>query len=322
MRARLVIIMVTLALGATACSGVIAGTALPQPNFAPYNPADANTAFGDFSTVDPCALIDIGALPEDLDAVRQKPESLDYCALKIDVAGTSAYADIGELVSSTGENLSDPEQVAGGLSMYPDTLSYGSCTAYLSFTGNPMYLISEVSSESGDGTDALCTASQEIAKNAAAVIARQRVPHVSGIPAKSLRRLDACSLVDSAVLDAAGLGPSVSFPAKHQCVWNDKANDAAEYVQLLFLVGPSPEPGQDGTTTQIADRQTVVQPTDETAFGECTLETGGIEFGQPQQDLVEIAEVFVYASGQTGAATCQLGTSIANAAWPKLPASS
>jgi hypothetical protein len=143
-------IMVALALGATAC-GVIAGTALPQPNFSPYNPADANTAFG-----------------------------------------------------------------------------------------NPMYLISEVSSGSGDGTDALCTASQEIARNAATVIAKQRVPHVTGIPAKSLRRLDACSLA----------------------------------------------------------------------------------FGHPQQDLVEIAEVFVYASGWTGAATCQLGTSIADAAWPKLPASS
>jgi hypothetical protein len=134
--------------------------------------------------------------------------------------------------------------------------------------------------------------------------------------------VDACSLVGSPVLDAAGLGPAVTFPAKHQCVWNDKADDAAEYVQLLFLVGPYPEPADGATITQIAGRPTVVQPIDDTDFGECTLDTGGIAFGQPQQDLVEIAEVFVYESGQTGAAACLLGTSIAQAAWPKLPASS
>ena len=322
MRARLLMIMVALALCATGCTGVVAGIALPVPNYVPYDPTDANAAFGDFSTVDPCALVDVGALPGDLNAVRQKAESLDYCALKLDVAGETAYADVGELVTSTGEDLADSEPVAGGIAMYPDTLAYGSCTAYLSFTTDPMYLISEVSAETGDGSDALCTASQEIAKNVATVLARQRAVHVTGIPAKSLQRVDPCALVDNSVLDAAGLGSAATFPAEHQCVWNDKAADAAEYVQLLFLVGPYPEPVQGGTVTTIAGRQSVVQPVDDDDFGECQIDTAGVAFGQPQQDLVEIAEVFVYASGQTGAATCQLGSAIAGAAWPKLPATS
>lgn len=322
MRARLVIIVVMLALCATGCTGVLAGIALPVPGFTPYDPSDANAAFGEFSTVDPCALVDVATLPGDLNATAAKPESLDYCALNVNVAGESADADIGELVGSTGDELGDGQPVAGGLTMYPDTLAYGTCTAYLSFTGEQIYLISEVSVASGDGSDALCTASQELARNAAAVIARQRVAHVTGIPAKSLRRVDACGLVGASVLNSAGLGQAVTFPAGHQCVWNDKADDAAEYVQLLFLVGPYPEPVHGGTATDIAGRPSVVQPTDEDAFGECVIDTGGIAFGQPQQGLVEIAEIFVYGSGQTGAATCQLATTIADAAWPKLPASS
>jgi hypothetical protein len=205
--------------------------------------------------------------------------------------------------------------------MFPDTLSYGTCTAYLSFTGNPMYLMSDVSAESGDGSDALCTASQEIAKNAANAIADQRVTHVGNVPAKSLRRVDPCGLVDPSVLAPAGLGSPVTYPARHQCVWNVAADDLSECAQLLFLVGPQPEPEDGATSTEIGGRESVVQPTDAGDSGECQIDTGGIPFGAPQQGLVEIAEVFVYASGQTGDATCQLGTTIASAAWPKLPAS-
>jgi hypothetical protein len=87
------------------------------------------------------------------------------------------------------------------------------------------------------------------------------------------------------------------------------------------LPGQEPEPEDGVTTTEIAGRESVVLATDADDFGECEIDTGGIAFGAPQQDLVEIAEVFGYASGQTGDATCQLGTTIASAAWPKLPAS-
>lgn len=314
-------IMVAMALGASGCTMVTTGSATPVAHYTRYDPADANAAFGDLTTIDPCSLVDAAALPKDLNATTRQPQSLDYCELKIDVAGDTAYADIGELVSSTGEHLTDAEQVAGGITLYPDTLSYGSCAAYLSFTGNPMYLMSEVSAESGDGSDALCTASQEIAKNAASAIADQRVAHVATVPGKSLRRVDPCGLVDASVLGPAGLGAPVTYPAKHQCVWNAAADDLSEYAQLLFLVGPQPEPEDGATSTAIAGRESVVQATDAAGSGECQIDTGGIPFGARQQGLVEIAEVFVYASGQTGDATCQLGTAIASAAWPKLPAS-
>ena len=138
MRARLLMIMVALALCATGCSGVIPGTALPVPHYVPYDPANADAAFGDFSTVDPCALVDVAALPSDLNAVRQKTESFDHCAFTIDVAGEVANAEVGELDTSTGEDLTGAEQVSGGITMYPDSLTYGSCTAYLAFTTDPM----------------------------------------------------------------------------------------------------------------------------------------------------------------------------------------
>ena len=317
----IVAIMVALSLGASACTVVKPGSAVPVAHYTRYDPADANAAFGDLTTIDPCSLVDVATLPKDLHATVSAPRSMDYCELKLDVAGDTAVADIGELVSSTGEHLTDAEQVAGGITMYPDTLSYGSCDSYLSFTGTPMYLTSDVSAETGDGSEALCTASQEIARNAASAIADQRVTHVATVPANSLRRVNPCGLVGPGVLLPAGLGAPVTYPARHQCVWNAAGNDLSEYAQLLFLVGPRPEPEDGSTATQIGGRDSVVQVTDDGDFGDCQIDTGGIASGAAQQDLVEIAEVFVYASGQTGAAACQLGTAIASAAWPKLPAS-
>jgi hypothetical protein len=323
MRPRLIVgaIMIASALCATGCTAMVTGAPVPSAHYTRYDPADANAAFGDLSSIDPCSLADVATLPGDLDATPGKPQSLDYCELKLDVAGDSAYADFGELISSPGEHLTDSEQVAGGITMFRETLSYGSCDTYLAFTGNPMYLLTEVSAESGEGSDALCTASQAIARNVATSIAQQRVAHVTGVPSTSLRRVDACGLVDTSVLGPAGLGSPVSYPARHQCVWNAAADDLSEYAQLLFLIGPRPAPTDDATAVQIAGRASVEQATDADDFGECQIDTGGVASGPPQQDLVEIAEVFVYASDQTGDATCQLATTIAAAAWPKLPAS-
>lgn len=322
MRAGLLTIMVALALFATGCTGVVAGVALPVPNYQPYDPTDAGAALGDFTTVDPCALLDFATLPKGLGAVRQPPQSLDDCPLDVEVAGATAHADVGELVSSTGSDVTDQQEVDGGLIMAADKLSYGTCTAYLSFATHQVYLMAEVYVSEGDGSDALCTASQDLAKNVATVLSRQRARHLGGVPARSLQRVDACGTVSASVLDSVGLGTPNTYPAKHQCVWDAKSDQSDEYAQLLFLVGPTPEPVHGGTVSQIGGRRSVVAPTAETDFAECQIDTGGIAFGRPQQDLVEIAEVFVYSSSQTADQVCQLGTTIAKAAWPKLPASS
>jgi hypothetical protein len=133
MWARLAVIAAVIALGATGCTS-------EGQHPVPYNPSDARAVFGDFATVDPCSLLDLAALPSSLDASRQPSVSLDGCTLTVEVAGRPASAYVGELLNSTDKNLTDGQQVAGGLTLYPDTLSDGLCFAYLHFPVDPMYL--------------------------------------------------------------------------------------------------------------------------------------------------------------------------------------
>ena len=66
-------------------------------------------------------------------------------------------------------------------------------------------------------------------------------------------------------------------------------------------------------------RLTIVSTDDSAA--ECWIDTGGVAFGA-QQNLVEIAEVYVSDTNVSADTACQLGTTLATAVWPKLPTTS
>ena len=313
MLTRLAVITAVLALGTVGCSGGVSEGPYP----APYNPSDARSVFGDVTTVDPCSLIDTAALPASLHASRQPLNSLDECTLTIDAAGTPANAYVGELLSSTGKNLTGGQAVAGGLTLYPDPPGDLTCFAYLHFPVHPVYLTVLVStSNNAPAAQSWCTAAQDIAKNVATVVAKHPAGHLTGVAPNSFSRINACGTVDGSVLAAAGLAAPITFPARHQCLWHKQDDASGESAQLVFAVGPLPQPGPGGTSTTIDGRPSVVQPRADSGYGTCTIETGGSAFGPAAQHRVELAHLYVFGPDSTTA--CQLATTMANAAWPKL----
>jgi hypothetical protein len=109
------------------------------------------------------------------------------------------------------------------------------------------------------------------------------------------------------------------YPAKHECIW---VTHGVATVRLLFSAGPEPTPyGEGSTASDIGGRPSVTYPVpdgEESSY--CIVDSEHVPFTSPgQEDLVEIASVWVDMEiGQVDAA-CAAATALASEVWPKLP---
>ena len=303
------------------CTRTVAGIAIPGAP-AVASAMSASTELGDFATIQPCSMVDVEGLPADLQAQPDTPDSFDACSLRVDSAGATIHLDVGTLVydeDDTGET--GPVALSSGLQLYTGSAQDGSCSAYLKFAEG-IEMTSVAYANDGDGTPDLCTTAAAVARNVSGVLARGPVPHRT-YPQNSFAALDPCQLLDNSTLSPLGLDSSSeqSYPAHHECVWTGTDQDSNDLTAYLsFLVGPTPTAQPNvSTAAQISGRSSVtISTTDDTA-AECWIDTAGQSFGAAQ---VEIAEIYISDDNQSTDSACQLGTTLATAAWPKLPSAS
>lgn len=308
----------------TGCTQLVDGVAVPGSSSAPSAPPamSARTELGDFGTIQPCAMVDVAALPSDLDAELEPPDSFDACSLRVNSAGEAIQLDVGALVydqDDTGET--GPQRLPSGLQLYLGSVQEQSCAAYLKFADG-IELTSVAYANDGDGTTNLCTAAAAVARDVSGVLAKGPVPH-RGYPAGSFATVDPCPLLTDDTLGPLGFHAAnhQTYPAHHECDWNNglQNNDALS-ASLSFIVGPRPAATPNGSTQeqQIGGRSSVLISTTDDSAAECWIDTAGAPFGA-QSNLVEIAEIYLSDADQSTDTACQAATTLAAAVWPKLP---
>ena len=303
------------------CAKGIPGTPVPgAPGVAA--PMSASRELGEFSTIDPCGVIDVEGLPTNLRAEPEPAESLDYCALQVSSGGANIQLDVGGLIyDQDNSDEIGPQALPSGLALYTGKLQDTSCTAYLKFS-EAIEMTSVAYANDGDGTADLCTTAATVARNVSGVLGRGPVRH-RGFPSNSFATVDPCTLVSADTLAPLGLDPAgkKAYPARHECDWQSGGADDLS-IYLTFIVGPPPAPQANVSTAEpISGRSSVVFSTTDNSAAECWIDTGGVAFGV-RQNLVEIAEVYVNDTNVSADTACQVGTTVATAVWPKLPTAS
>jgi hypothetical protein len=307
----------------TGCARAVDGLAVPDPSSAA--PAmSAAKELGDYRTIQPCAMVDVPALPSDLAARAEPPDSFDACSLRVDSAGEVIQLDVGALAydqDDTGET--GPQRLPSGLQLYTGTVQEQSCTAYLKFAEG-IELTSIAYANDGDGTANLCTSAATVARNVSGVLAKGPVQH-RGYPGNSLANVDPCPLLTDETLHPLGFSAAdhQAYPARHECDWNDglQNNDVLS-AYLSFIVGPVPAATPNGgTEVTIAGRNSIQTSTTDDSAAECWIDTAGAPFGG-QPNLVEIAEIYISDADQSTDTACQVATTVATAVWSKLPSAS
>lgn len=209
--------------------------------------------------------------------------------------------------------------LSGGMSLYQQSQPpSGNRTDYISFTD--AYFLDVAATEENGAGDQACPAADSVTKGAATLIANGAIRHRI-FAASSVGPIDPCGLVPVSVLTSVGVdvGTPTEFPEHHECDWF--APDTAgqnEAASLDFILGDQPaatDPTTD-TSTMIAGRPTI-------------LSSGGSTPGRfadtavhpfdGAADVFEIAQVVVSLPGRTASQACQVVTTVADTAWPRLP---
>ncbi|HJP76043.1 MAG TPA: hypothetical protein VJ914_17370 [Pseudonocardiaceae bacterium] len=300
----------------TGCAGSDPGT--PDP---PKASMSAHKELGDFTTIQPCAMVDIKRLPADLKAALEPVDTLDSCALRVDSTGTPIRVEVGELTYADVDNAdveNKPEALPSGLQLYVGSAQQGTCAAYLRFADH-IDLTSVAYATDGTGT--LCATAAAVARNVAGVLAKGPVPHRT-YPANSFATVDPCGLVYADDYSSLGyVDENNRFPARHECDWigNQSATNSLT-VRLIFIAGPAPDAqALGGTASQIGGRPSVTTSTTVGAAAECRIDTAGPALGATQSKLYEIAQIHVTYDNHTTGDACQAGTALADVVWLKLP---
>ncbi|HEX4221044.1 MAG TPA: hypothetical protein VHZ97_01640 [Pseudonocardiaceae bacterium] len=301
------------------CTSAIAG--LPVPGASPVASAmSANKELGDFDTIEPCGLVDVAGLPKDMQAEVEPQDTLDACSLRVDSAGAAIQLDVGSLVYDEDDvDETKPQALPSGLALYTGSVQQQSCTAYLKFAEG-IEMTSVAYANDGDGTANLCTAATTVARDVSGVLAKGPVPH-RAFPPNSLATVDPCPLLTDDILLPVGLTAldHTSYPAHHECDWAGGKDDDEISAYLSFIVGPPPVAQPNvSTAVTIAGRPSIMVSTTDDSAAECWIDTAGQTFGT-QQNLVEIAEIYISDADQSTDTACQVGTTLATSAWPKLP---
>lgn len=316
------------------CAKKVSGTALADPGAAaptsnaPEAPATHGSAkelLGDFTTVDPCSLVDLQVFRSFGTPSLGDPGSLDECLVEIK---TGAKQPLSVYIGTLDGKAAYPElsgkpsrDVADGLKVADYDTSNSFCNQLVVFSDDVTLSVNAYPYE-GDESK-LCDIVEAGTGAAVDAITSGKVKH-RDFPANSLGKLDPCAVTPSTVAESVpGLGSlkPKSYPGKHNCLWasSDSVNGAR--LRVMFTATKPPVAGGTATESTISGRKTITTPgVDSGPTKYCFVEAPHIPF---QQDgvsgLYEEAYVSVRLPKEKADQACKAATAVADAVWPHLP---
>ncbi|HJP76044.1 MAG TPA: hypothetical protein VJ914_17375 [Pseudonocardiaceae bacterium] len=278
---------------------------------------------GDFATLDPCSLIGVGALPADLAASPADRNSLDDCEFSI-TAGTErdVVLEIGDLASGSSDGLySGGEQQLGpgGLDLEEGTLSQGECDDALDFAGDQIKLKIAVFALSGNGSQALCDAANEVGKALGDVMnSKTQFQHFT-VPGKTIATMKACALVGDAHIGNYQLSDETEHPSGHSCEWTPDPGSAQVELGIDLAIGTKLDAQTADSHSRIDGIQTYTLKAPLSDYARCEVDTYRAPWGNPGAGLFELPSVWVIEPPGQIETACSLATQLATVVWPKLP---
>jgi hypothetical protein len=306
--------------GGKPIAGGSASSASTAPDELPASTSEG--LLGDLTTVDPCGYIEPELFDEFGSPEWGVSESLDYCTIEVSTDDGEVLITVGHLDDQFVEENLESQRV----SEVDDELWIGQpadaedyCSLMLVFTDE---ITLRVDGTAIEGTPtSTCDMVDAGMAGVVEAIKADRVGHREP-EEDSLQKTDPCDLLsDASVAAQPGMADSTryDYPAKHECIW---VTHGVPTVRLLFSAGPEPTPyGEGSTASDIGGRPSVTYPVpdgEESSY--CIVDSEHVPFTSPgQEDLVEIASVWVDMEiGQVDAA-CAAATALASEVWPKLP---
>jgi hypothetical protein len=316
-------ILVLATFAATACATKLGGTPVAATTVPDELPSSTSEGLlGDLTTVDPCGYVEPELFEQFGRADWGITESLDYCVIDVSTDDSEVYLTIGHLDDQFVEEDLEDQRVRDiddklWIGQPADEADY--CSLMLVFTDE---ITLRVDGQVTEGTVEICDLVEVGMDGVVEAIKADKVAHREP-PADSLQPIDPCDLLsDASVFAQPGLADAAryDYPAKHECIW---VTDGAPTVRLLFATGPTPVPyGEGSTSSDIAGRPSVVYPvSDSEESSYCIVDTAHVPFTGPGQDedVVEIASVWVDQEAGQVEAACAAATALAAEVWPKLP---
>lgn len=286
----------------------------------------SEVVFENLTTVAPCSLTDPEVFDEYGVVSYAAPESLDYCAIRVN--DINEKADVIISIGAFGVLSAQPEleanrvkDVDGGLwvGQQDDTPSF--CSQLLVF---PDGVTMQVSGSVYDGSANTCPMVEAGMDHAIGVIQDREVEYRD--PERdSLVTIDPCTLVDdddvTAIPGLEGVRRGDEYPGRHTCFWEQSPGSPVN-VRLQF--GAGPEPGvysKDGVEGLVAGRRSATNRYPEVGENSyCSVETAHIRFDEIEgEDAYEVASVYARAPGGQVDAACAAATAVAELVWPELP---
>jgi hypothetical protein len=309
----------------SACTSRVGGLPAADPAV-PEIPDEftAEFAFDDLTTVAPCSLTDPEAFTDFGTLKFSTPESLDYCAIRIN---TDSAADVVISVGAFGVLSAQPEleskrvkEVDQGLWVGQQDSDPSFCSQLLVF---PDGVTMQVAGSVYDGSANTCPMVEAGMDYAIDVILDRDVEHRDP-ENTSLLLIDPCDLVDDddigAIPGLAGVSTPNDYPGKHTCFWEQSPGSPLT-VRVEFGAGAEPDVYGDATEGLVAGRQSVT--TKYPDIGEhdyCAVQTGHIPFDEIEgEDAVETASVYVRVPTGQLAAACTAATAVAELVWAEIP---
>ncbi len=324
-RAALTVLVAVLAVAG--CSSRAGGLPVPATTLESETVEPAGTAadyLGDLALLDPCSLTAPEVFDGFGDAEWGVVDSLDYCNVMVSQdGGGQVLLSIGQLDDLIEHpNAPEIERLDNGLVIVQPSDDATLCTQLLVFNDKVSLEVtgSVVTGESPRLCSMVGSGMDEVVRIVEAGEVELRDP-----PDRSLQPIDPCTLLeDETVASQPGMSGAERYepPGRHMCRWSVSPGPEAMTVRVIFNAGIPPSTSQPGSAEQpIAGREAVITPLPELgSVSYCLIDAPHVEFEGPGQDeVVEIASVWVRASpGQVDVA-CQVATAIATEVWPLLP---
>lgn len=292
--------------GLTACTNAVAGESARSAG----DRGGAEAVLGDFTTFDPCSLVDPAALAEFGEASVVDQGSFEQCDLVMStVDGGLVTISVGRLGRLDDESdhvadLADRRWIGHGFT------DESMCQRLLVFTDEVTLDVSVGGAESADKC-AIAEAGVRMVADAG------RADH-HDLPADSLARKDPCAMLselsDDTVRDLPALAEAsrTDSVAGHLCSWSQVTDGAATTLTVSFTLDAEPSADTGGEDRDIAGRPTILNRYDGSGSVSCDLRTAyGPTDIASRPGIVELAELSTYSpSGGDRAAAVTVATEI------------
>jgi len=299
---------------------LLTGCTSPASGNAAAGAYTAKSVFGDFTTYDPCSLVDLDVFADVGRAKVGQPASFEYCTVDINPGDDKVM--VGALAEVPNrDDFENVRNLPGGMwtGVYADE-DAGYCDTPLVFADG-IGLTLNAWSEGDEPPGNLCEVADAAMTGVLAVVRSRGVEH-HRYPADSLAAIDPCEVVAADVLAAvpgyAAVTDQQGFPAGHVCTWSGDDPDGP-HAQLTFGLGVRQEADAVGAQ-DVAGRPSVVSSKPDIGGRSwCQVDTDHIAYSGGQKDTVEKATLDAYGPVGTIDQTCAAALAVAAAAWPDLP---